>query len=131
MISFSVFYMSISVCVCVLQEKLVQAIKRIKHEVDECREAERETYVEAVDVEVSLQLPLSITSLSLLHFYQTQFWKKNNIHITVARLSELTIQSFLLQSFRPVLMPWNEKSDPSFRTSIVSWMRKSVRTSSD
>lgn len=61
MISFSMFYLSISVCV--LQEKLVQAIKRIKHEVDECREAERETYVEAVDAEVPLQLRLSLTLL--------------------------------------------------------------------
>lgn len=42
------------VCVCVLQEKLIQAIKRIKHEVDECREAERETYIESVEVEVLL-----------------------------------------------------------------------------
>lgn len=40
------------VCVCVLQEKLIQAIKRIKHEVDESREAERETYIESVEVEV-------------------------------------------------------------------------------
>lgn len=35
-----------------LQEKLIQAIRRIKHEVELCREAERETYVESVDVEV-------------------------------------------------------------------------------
>ncbi|XP_046898818.1 zinc-binding protein A33 [Hypomesus transpacificus] len=35
------------------KEKLVQAIKRIKHEVDECREAESETYVESLDVESS------------------------------------------------------------------------------
>ncbi|KAF1388125.1 hypothetical protein PFLUV_G00086980 [Perca fluviatilis] len=33
--------------------KLVQAIKRIKHEVDECRDAERETYIDSVQVEVS------------------------------------------------------------------------------
>lgn len=39
---------------CVLQERLIQAIKRIKHEVDECREAERETYIESVEVEVLL-----------------------------------------------------------------------------
>lgn len=35
-----------------LQEKLIQAIRRIQHEVELCREAERETYVESVDVEV-------------------------------------------------------------------------------
>ncbi|XP_078143419.1 zinc-binding protein A33 isoform X2 [Centroberyx gerrardi] len=33
------------------KEKLVHAIKRIKHEVDECREAEREMYIESVQVE--------------------------------------------------------------------------------
>ncbi|KAM7421126.1 hypothetical protein PAMA_015340 [Pampus argenteus] len=33
------------------KDKLIQAIKRIKHEADECREAERETYVESVEVE--------------------------------------------------------------------------------
>ncbi|XP_029359946.1 zinc-binding protein A33 [Echeneis naucrates] len=38
---------------CDYKQKLVQAIKRIKHEVDECREAERETYVESVEVEDS------------------------------------------------------------------------------
>ncbi|XP_035018613.1 zinc-binding protein A33 [Hippoglossus stenolepis] len=36
---------------CDHKEKLVQAIKRIKHEADECREAERETYTESVEVE--------------------------------------------------------------------------------
>ncbi|XP_039886092.1 zinc-binding protein A33 [Simochromis diagramma] len=36
---------------CGQKEKLIQAIKRIKHEVDECREAERETYIESVEVE--------------------------------------------------------------------------------
>ncbi|XP_029307675.1 zinc-binding protein A33-like [Cottoperca gobio] len=36
---------------CDQKEKLIQAIKRIKHEVDECREAERETYIESVEVE--------------------------------------------------------------------------------
>ncbi|XP_018527861.1 zinc-binding protein A33 [Lates calcarifer] len=36
---------------CDHKQKLIQAIKRIKHEVDECREAERETYVESVEVE--------------------------------------------------------------------------------
>lgn len=50
-----------------LQEKLVQAIKRIKHEVDECREAERETYAEAVEVEV-----LNIHMPVLVHFFFPQ-----------------------------------------------------------
>ncbi|XP_030605154.1 E3 ubiquitin-protein ligase TRIM38 [Archocentrus centrarchus] len=36
---------------CGHKEKLIQAIKRIKHEVDESREAERETYIESVEVE--------------------------------------------------------------------------------
>ncbi|XP_026226001.1 zinc-binding protein A33 [Anabas testudineus] len=36
---------------CGHKERLIQAIKRIKHEVDECREAERETYIESVEVE--------------------------------------------------------------------------------
>lgn len=53
-------------CPCVLQERLVQAIKRIKHEVDECREAERETYAEAVEVEV-----LNIDIPVLIHFFFT------------------------------------------------------------
>ncbi|CAJ1062568.1 zinc-binding protein A33 isoform X1 [Xyrichtys novacula] len=35
------------------KEKLIQSIKRIKHEVDECREAERETYIESLEVENS------------------------------------------------------------------------------
>ncbi|XP_033496929.1 zinc-binding protein A33 isoform X1 [Epinephelus fuscoguttatus] len=35
------------------KEKLIQAIKRIKHEVDVCREAERETFIESLDVENS------------------------------------------------------------------------------
>ncbi|XP_072535147.1 zinc-binding protein A33 [Salminus brasiliensis] len=33
------------------KEKLIQAIKKIKHEIDECYEAEKDTYVEAMDVE--------------------------------------------------------------------------------
>ncbi|KAF7670147.1 hypothetical protein LDENG_00049740 [Lucifuga dentata] len=33
------------------KEKLVQAIKRIKLEVDECREAKRETHIESVEIE--------------------------------------------------------------------------------
>ncbi|KAM9724199.1 zinc-binding protein A33 isoform 1-T4 [Menidia menidia] len=33
------------------KEKLIQAIKRIKHEVDECREAETDTHIDSVDVE--------------------------------------------------------------------------------
>ncbi|XP_029959069.1 E3 ubiquitin-protein ligase TRIM38 isoform X2 [Salarias fasciatus] len=36
---------------CDHKEKLFQAIKRIKHEVDQCREAERETYIDSVEVE--------------------------------------------------------------------------------
>lgn len=56
-------------CVCVLQEKLIQAIKRIKHEVDECREAERETYIESVEVEV----PSPPYSLSFFSFYTQLF----------------------------------------------------------
>ncbi|KAM4567514.1 zinc-binding protein A33 isoform 2-T4 [Fundulus diaphanus] len=36
---------------CENKAKLVQAIKRIKHEVDECREAERETYTDSVEIE--------------------------------------------------------------------------------
>ncbi|XP_008293820.1 zinc-binding protein A33 isoform X2 [Stegastes partitus] len=36
---------------CDHKEKLIQAIKRIKHEVDECKDAERETYIESVEVE--------------------------------------------------------------------------------
>ncbi|KAJ3597324.1 hypothetical protein NHX12_000852 [Muraenolepis orangiensis] len=35
------------------KEKLIQAIKRIKHEVDECREEECEMYIESVGVENS------------------------------------------------------------------------------
>uniref|UniRef100_A0A1A8PQH5 Tripartite motif containing 69 n=2 Tax=Nothobranchius TaxID=28779 RepID=A0A1A8PQH5_9TELE len=38
---------------CDHKAKLVQAIKRIKHEVDECKEAERETYTDSVEVENS------------------------------------------------------------------------------
>ncbi|XP_068998525.1 zinc-binding protein A33 [Embiotoca jacksoni] len=36
---------------CDHKEKLFQAIKRIKHEVDECKEAETETYIDSVEVE--------------------------------------------------------------------------------
>lgn len=50
---FSILFL-LCVLVCVSQQKLVQSIKRIKHEVDECREAERETYIESVEVEVLL-----------------------------------------------------------------------------
>ncbi|XP_062848833.1 zinc-binding protein A33 [Trichomycterus rosablanca] len=32
--------------------RLIDAIKKIKHEIDECHEAERDTYAEAVDVEI-------------------------------------------------------------------------------
>ncbi|XP_033979888.1 nuclear factor 7, ovary [Trematomus bernacchii] len=35
------------------KEKLIQAIKRIKHEVDECREAETKTFIESLGVENS------------------------------------------------------------------------------
>ena len=50
------FYNRLSArCLSVLKEKFVQAIKRIKHEVDECREAESETYVESGDLEVFLR----------------------------------------------------------------------------
>ncbi|XP_011483783.1 zinc-binding protein A33 [Oryzias latipes] len=35
------------------KEKLLQAIKRIKHGVDECKEAEREAYIDSVEVENS------------------------------------------------------------------------------
>uniref|UniRef100_A0A3Q2EIJ3 Si:ch73-54f23.4 n=1 Tax=Cyprinodon variegatus TaxID=28743 RepID=A0A3Q2EIJ3_CYPVA len=34
---------------CEKKAKLVQAIKRIKHEVDECREAERETFIDSLE----------------------------------------------------------------------------------
>ncbi|KAM9851711.1 zinc-binding protein A33 [Aulostomus maculatus] len=33
------------------KSRLIQAIKRIKHEVDECREAERDTYIDSLEVE--------------------------------------------------------------------------------
>uniref|UniRef100_A0AAY5EDX0 B30.2/SPRY domain-containing protein n=2 Tax=Electrophorus electricus TaxID=8005 RepID=A0AAY5EDX0_ELEEL len=33
------------------KERLIQAIRRIKHEIDECKEAARDSYAEAVDVE--------------------------------------------------------------------------------
>ncbi|XP_028280284.1 zinc-binding protein A33 [Parambassis ranga] len=36
---------------CDHKEKLIQAIKRIKHEVDECKEAETDAYIESVEVE--------------------------------------------------------------------------------
>ncbi|XP_034077511.1 zinc-binding protein A33 [Gymnodraco acuticeps] len=38
------------------KEKLIQAIKRIKHEVDECREAERKTFIESLGVENSFDV---------------------------------------------------------------------------
>ncbi|XP_068591290.1 zinc-binding protein A33 isoform X2 [Cebidichthys violaceus] len=37
------------------KRKLFHAIKRIKHEVDECRDAERETHIESVEVESSFE----------------------------------------------------------------------------
>lgn len=36
----------------VFQNKLIGAVKKIKHEVDLCDEEERETYVEAADLQV-------------------------------------------------------------------------------
>ncbi|KAF5902352.1 zinc-binding protein A33-like, partial [Clarias magur] len=33
------------------KDKLIQAIKKIKHEVDECYEAEKDTFADAIDVE--------------------------------------------------------------------------------
>ncbi|XP_052003239.1 zinc-binding protein A33-like isoform X1 [Xyrauchen texanus] len=36
---------------CDQKEKLIQAIKKIKHEIDECHEAEKDTFVEALEVE--------------------------------------------------------------------------------
>lgn len=39
------------------QEKLIQAIKKIKHEIDECYEAEKDAFVDALEVEVMLDLP--------------------------------------------------------------------------
>ncbi|XP_028984885.1 zinc-binding protein A33 [Betta splendens] len=38
---------------CGHKENLIEAIKRIKHEVDECRAAEREAYVDSLEVENS------------------------------------------------------------------------------
>ncbi|KAK5921768.1 hypothetical protein CgunFtcFv8_019101 [Champsocephalus gunnari] len=38
------------------KEKLIQAIKRIKHEVDECREAGRKTFIESLGVENSFDV---------------------------------------------------------------------------
>jgi len=42
----------------VFQEKLIQAIKKIKHEIDECYEAEKDAFVDAVGVEVRIDLLL-------------------------------------------------------------------------
>jgi len=44
--------------VFVFQEKLIQAIKKIKHEIDECYEAEKDAFVDAVGVEVRIDLLL-------------------------------------------------------------------------
>lgn len=38
--------------VLVFQEKLIESIKKIKHEIDECYEAEKDAFVEALEVEV-------------------------------------------------------------------------------
>lgn len=45
-------------CVFVFQEKLIQAIKKIKHEIDECYEAEKDAFVDALEVEVQIDLLL-------------------------------------------------------------------------
>ncbi|KAM8846149.1 zinc-binding protein A33 [Synchiropus picturatus] len=42
-------------CLSEHKDKLIQAIKRIKRELDQCREAERETYVESVAVENGIE----------------------------------------------------------------------------
>lgn len=105
--------------VCVTQQKLIQAIKRIKHEVDECREAERETYIEAVEVEV------------LLHYYKAHYIWAQCVYINKRSTNCFNYCPFSPSSFRTALMAWNEKSVPSFRTSTVSWMRRSLRTLSD
>lgn len=39
-------------------EELIQAIKKIKHEIDECYEAEKDTFVDALEVEVRIDLLL-------------------------------------------------------------------------
>lgn len=38
--------------VFIFQEKLIQSIKKIKHEIDECSDAEGDAFVEARHVEV-------------------------------------------------------------------------------
>lgn len=50
----------------VFQDKLIRAIKRIQHEVDECREAESETYIDSVQLEVQS------SSYSIIH--TNLFW---------------------------------------------------------
>lgn len=73
------------VCVCahvygLLQEKLLQAIKRIKHEVDECKEAEREAYIDSVEVEVLLLHYPFLDFLSLTYTYVTSLKTTNQTH---------------------------------------------------
>lgn len=46
--------MSLLHFVFVFQEKLIQAIKKIKHEIDECYEAEKDAFVDALEVEVPI-----------------------------------------------------------------------------
>ncbi|XP_045902064.1 zinc-binding protein A33 [Micropterus dolomieu] len=63
---------------CDHKEKLVQAIKRIKHEVDECREAERETYIESVEVENcfdALEREVRAEFQNLHRFLDEEEWK--------------------------------------------------------
>lgn len=43
--------------VFIFQEKLIESIKKIKHEIDECYEAEKDAFVEALEVEVQYERP--------------------------------------------------------------------------
>lgn len=47
-----IIYICSLILTLALQEKLIQAIKKIKHEVDECHEAEKDTFADAIEVEV-------------------------------------------------------------------------------
>ncbi|XP_059195091.1 zinc-binding protein A33 [Centropristis striata] len=58
--------------------KLIQAIKRIKHEVDECRDEERETYRESLEVENSfdvLEREIQSEFQNLHRFLDEEEWK--------------------------------------------------------
>ncbi|XP_030013129.1 E3 ubiquitin-protein ligase TRIM38 [Sphaeramia orbicularis] len=60
------------------KEKLIQAIKRIKHELDECREAERETFIESVEVESrfdDLEREIRSEFHNLHRFLEEEEWK--------------------------------------------------------